>query len=236
MLEGIQFSEYSYLTIMLAKKRGHIALISVHADPAEAAAHSVANVQSAYVRKLGDGLAQRGWQVDIFTRWTAPDQPLEEEHQDGYRTIRLQAGDPTPLTDEETYHILPDVLKAFIQYQSKSGILYPLIHTHNWLSGWVGLELKDRQLIKLIHTHHGLGSDRYQDATTVPMLAKSQIATEKACRTGADRVLAIHPDTEASRSGAIAADGAATVDGLDLIYRSLLNQLHCEFFAVQSVS
>lgn len=235
-LREIQLSEYSYLKTMLAKRRGHVALISVHADPATLATNGIASVQSAYVKKLGEGLAQMGWQVDMFTRCTDPEQLSEVEHLDGCRTIRLMAGEAAPLSADDTYQVLPDFVKAFVQYQSKSGILYPLIHTHSWLSGWVGLELKQRQLIKLIHTHHALGSDRYQDATTIPMLASAQINTEKACRDGADQVIALHPDGESSHQGAIALDGAATVDELDVMYRSLLNQLHCEFFAVQSVS
>ena len=215
---------------MLAKKRGHIALISVHADPAMIEANGIASVQSAYIKKLGEGLAQAGWQVDIFTRRTDAEQPSEVEHCEGCRTIRLDAGPQTIIEADDLADYLPDFLKAFLQHQSRTGILYPIVHTNYWLSGWVGLELKKKQLLKLVHTHHVLGSDRYQHSTTVPMVASAQISAEKACKELADHIVAIHPEQDGMQSSD---QGAATVEELDELYLTLLGQLHREFFTVQ---
>jgi hypothetical protein len=218
---------------MLAKKRGHIALISVHADPAMIEANGIASVQSAYIKKLGEGLAQAGWQVDMFTRRTDAEQLSEVEHCEGCRTIRLDAGPQTIIEADELADCLPDFLKAFVQHQSRTGILYPIVHTNYWLSGWVGLELQKKQLLKLVHTHHVLGSDRYQHSTTVPMVASIQISTEKACTELADSIVSIHPSQDGIQSST--EQGAATVEELDELYLTLLGQLHREFFAEQPV-
>jgi len=77
---------------MVALTKQHIALISVHGDPAVEIGKEEAGGQNVYVRKVGEALASAGWQVDMFTRKADPQQSSIVEHSPNCRTIRLTAG------------------------------------------------------------------------------------------------------------------------------------------------
>jgi D-inositol-3-phosphate glycosyltransferase len=181
---------------MFSTNRGRIALISVHGDPAIAIGQEEAGGQNVYVRQVGEALAKKGWQVDMFARRTAPDQASIVEHQPGCRTIRLNAGKPEFIDRNELYERLPEFVESFLQFQRENNVMYPLIHTNYWLSGAVGMELRKQQLLKLIHTYHSLGVIKYQNTATIPMIAKTRLQIEKACLETADRVVATSPQEQ----------------------------------------
>ena len=70
----------------------HIALISVHGDPAVEIGKEEAGGQNVYVRQVGEALASQGWHVDMFTRCSSAEQAKIVEHGPRCRTIRLTAG------------------------------------------------------------------------------------------------------------------------------------------------
>lgn len=151
--------------------RQPIALISVDSDPA-IVGKQVASNQSLYVRKVSEALANLGWQVDIFTRKTQADDTTIVQHSPYCRTIRLNAGSQTLIPRDELFNCLPEFLEAFQKFQTKEGSNYPLIHTHYWLSGWVGLQLKSNINIQLVHTHHSF-------AIPTSTTFKNRLATEQ---------------------------------------------------------
>ncbi|MGL5794302.1 MAG: glycosyltransferase family 1 protein, partial [Waterburya sp.] len=59
---------------MSPKNNRKIALISVHSDPAIDIGKEEAGGQDVYVREVGEALARLGWEVDMFTRRTSPEQ------------------------------------------------------------------------------------------------------------------------------------------------------------------
>ncbi|HBL13025.1 MAG TPA: hypothetical protein DD379_16830 [Cyanobacteria bacterium UBA11162] len=163
--------------------RQPIALISVDSDPA-IVGKQVASNQSLSVRKVSEALANLGWQVDIFTHKTQPDDATIVQHSPYCRTIRLNAGSQTLIPRDELFNCLPEFLEAFQKFQTKEGSNYPLIHTHSWLSGWVGLQLKSNINIQLVHTHHSLA------IPTSPTL-KDRLAIEQQILQKADCIVAI---------------------------------------------
>ncbi|MGP1382318.1 MAG: glycosyltransferase family 4 protein [Thainema sp.] len=181
---------------MLSQNLNHIALISVHGDPAVEIGKEEAGGQNVYVRCVGEALARQGWQVDLFTRRTSPEQEPIVQHADNCRTIRLTAGEADFIPRDEIFNSLPIFVEQFLDTQRELGIRYPLIHTNYWLSGWVGLELKTRQNIQLVHTYHSLGAVKYQNTSMVPLIAKTRLAVEKACLEQANRVVATSPQEE----------------------------------------
>jgi len=64
----------------------HIALISVHGDPAIEIGKEEAGGQNVYVRHVGEAPAQLGWQVEMFTRKANSEQTVVE-HTPNCRTI-----------------------------------------------------------------------------------------------------------------------------------------------------
>ncbi|MBE9115516.1 glycosyltransferase family 1 protein [Lusitaniella coriacea LEGE 07157] len=178
------------------KNRGKIALISVHGDPAVEIGKEEAGGQNVYVRQVGEALARTGWQVDMFTRRTSPEQKAIVEHCPGCRTIRLTAGAETFVGRNELFKHLPEFVEAFFRFQAESNTIYPIIHTNYWLSSWVGMEIRKRQLVKLIHTYHSLGAVKYKAETTIPLIAKTRLKIEKNCLETVDRVVATSPQEQ----------------------------------------
>ena len=178
---------------MLTRNRGKIALISVHGDPAIDIGKEEAGGQNVYVREVGEALARQGWQVDMFTRCSDARQETIVEHSPNCRTIRLIAGPQSFVARQKIFEYLPEFLDAFMQFQHEQRTIYPVVHTNYWLSAWVGMELKKRQLVKHLHTYHSLGAVKYRSVTTVPLIAKTRLNIEKQCLETADKIIATSP-------------------------------------------
>lgn len=173
-----------------------VALISVQGDPAIADGTAEARGQAVYIRQIGEALARLGWQVDMLTRRTDRQQSAIVQHLPNCRTIRLSAGPATPITSDDLLGYLPEFVQAVQAFQIVEGIQYPLVHTNAWLSAWVAMALKQAQSLLHIHTEHSLGAAQYRSIGTIPLLAKTRLATERACLETADRIVATSPQEQ----------------------------------------
>ena len=178
---------------MLTRNRGKIALISVHGDPAINIGKEEAGGQNVYVREVGEALARQGWQVDMFTRCSDGKQEKVVEHSPNCRTIRLVAGPQEFVARQKIFEYLPEFLDAFVHFQHEQETIYPVVHTNYWLSAWVGMELKKRQLVRHLHTYHSLGAVKYRSVNTIPLIAKTRLQIEKQCLETADVIIATSP-------------------------------------------
>ncbi|MFB2837142.1 glycosyltransferase family 4 protein [Floridanema evergladense] len=178
---------------MFSPSKKHIALISVHGDPAIEIGKEEAGGQNVYVRQVGQALAQKGWLVDMFTRKANPQQDRIVQHSVNCRTIRLNAGPEEFVPRDDIFAFLPEFVQNFRQFQQDNQINYPIVHTNYWLSAWVGMQLKKKLDIKQVHTYHSLGAVKYKSVTTIPMIATTRLSTEKAVLETADRIVATSP-------------------------------------------
>ncbi len=178
---------------MLPNKRGKIALISVHGDPAIDVGKEEAGGQNVYVRQVGEALSRLGWQVDMFTRRSDAQQEKIVEHNPNCRTIRLTAGPAEFIERQKIYNYVSDFVNAFFDFQHETETIYPIIHTNYWLSAAVGKEIRQRQQVKTFHTYHSLGAVKYKSVTTVPMIASTRLNVEKKCLENSDVVVATSP-------------------------------------------
>jgi D-inositol-3-phosphate glycosyltransferase len=178
---------------MLPANRQAIALISDHADPAAAIGEEEAGGQNVYVRKIGEKLAELGWQVDMFTRKTDADAPSIVEHTPYCRTIRLKAGPEEFIPRDNLFDYMPEFVKSFQTWQKEQSIYYPLIHTNYWLSAWIGLELKKYSNIQLLHTYHSLGAVKYLATENRPAIADIRLQVEKDILEKGDCVVSTSP-------------------------------------------
>jgi D-inositol-3-phosphate glycosyltransferase len=174
-------------------QKQRVALISVHGDPAIEIGKEEAGGQNVYVRQVGEALSRQGWQVDMFTRRSDADQPGIVQHTPHCRTIRLTAGAEVFIPRDDLFGYLPEFVEAFQQFQQQEGVQYNLVHTNYWLSSWVGMELKRLQGVRQLHTYHSLGAVKYHSVPTIPLIAKTRLATEKTCLETADRIVATSP-------------------------------------------
>ena len=179
-----------------APMRQAIALISEHGDPAAEIGKDAAGGQNVYVRQVGEALAKLGWQVDMFTRKTKPDDAAIVQHSPHCRTIRLVAGPEQFIPRDELFPYMPEFVAALQAFQSKQGSHYPLVHTNYWMSAWVGLQLKQHSNIQLIHTYHSLGAVKYQAVPQRPAIADTRLAIERQILEQADCVVATSPQEQ----------------------------------------
>ncbi len=178
---------------MYNQQQKSIALISVHGDPAVEIGKEEAGGQNVYVRKVGEALAARGWRVDMFTRASDSQQPKIVQHAPNCRTIRIHAGPEDFISRDEIFSYRSDFVAALLKFQRREGIEYSLVHTNYWISGWVGLQLKEKLSLPMVHTYHSLGAVKYKSVSTIPMVDRTRLRVEKACLEKADRVVATSP-------------------------------------------
>ncbi|MBE9048894.1 glycosyltransferase [Nostocales cyanobacterium LEGE 11386] len=202
------------------------ALISVHGDPTAKIGQAGVGRQNVYVRELGLALAQRGCQVDMFTRREDPDQAEIVVHSPGCRTIRLTAGPAKFIPRTELFAHLPAFVAAWLEFQRQSGRNYTLLHTNYWLSGWVGLQLKSQLGLPQIHTYHSLGAVKYRGLENPPEIAALRQAVEWACLEQTDCVVSTSPQEVADLREFISLQGRIKVIpyGIDITYFGSLKQ------------
>ncbi|RCJ31323.1 glycoside hydrolase [Nostoc minutum NIES-26] len=185
----------------------HVALISVHGDPAIEIGKEEAGGQNVYVRQVGEALAKQGWKVDMFTRRANAEQATVVEHRDNCRTIRLTAGPAEFVPRDNIFGYAPEFVQQFLKFQKQSGIQYQLVHTNYWISSWVGMELKKIQGTKQVHTYHSLGAVKYKSISTIPLISKTRLAVEKAVLETAERIVATSPQEKEHMRSLVSSKG-----------------------------
>ena len=115
-----------------------------------------------YVAELSRELARRGLQLDIFTRWHEPEEPQVVTLGPNLRVVHVEAGGRGPGSKEDIYPFLPEFLHNLLAFQGQEGLSYQLVHSHYWLSGWVGTLLRRRWRVPHIVMFHTLGAVKNQ--------------------------------------------------------------------------
>jgi len=132
-----------------------VAMLSVHTSPLEQPGTGDAGGLNVYVVEVSKRLAQRGIEVEIFTRMTNGALPIQSEMAPGVRVHNVIAGPFEGLGKDD----LPGQLCAFAQgvmraEAARSEGWYDLVHSHYWLSGQVGWLAADRWRVPLVHSMH----------------------------------------------------------------------------------
>jgi D-inositol-3-phosphate glycosyltransferase len=127
-----------------------VAMVSMHTSPLATPGVGDAGGLNVYVAELARRLGERGIKVDVFTRRDAPDLPDIVDIHEHTRVIHLTAGPPARVAKEA----LPSLIDQFSAELEGRLADHDLVHTHYWLSGLVGLQLKCRHDIPLVHTMH----------------------------------------------------------------------------------
>ncbi len=91
-----------------------------------------------YVRDLSRELGRQGMTVDVFTRLVDPALPEVVELSRGVRVINLPACDVGPMDKNQVFDCLPEFVGRVRQFAAEHDLKYRYIHSHYWLSGWVG--------------------------------------------------------------------------------------------------
>jgi D-inositol-3-phosphate glycosyltransferase len=168
-----------------------VAMLSVHTCPLAALGGKQTGGMNVYVRELARALGRMGVAVDIFTRSQDPAIPRVVGFADGVRVVHLPAGPQAPIPRERVHDHLDEFIDGVEAWRIARGVEYDLLHAHYWLSGVVGLALRDRWGAPLLQMFHTLGRVKNSVAPragewepAVRMTEESTLVTE------ADRIVA----------------------------------------------
>lgn len=138
------------------RARRALAVVSVHASPLGALGEGENGGMNLSIRRLCEGLAERGIPSDVFIRRDDPGAPAEELICSGSRLVRLDAGPARPLPKQEVLGHLPQFTSALLAHAESEGREYRLLHSHYWLSGWVARRAVQRWGVPWVHSFHTL--------------------------------------------------------------------------------
>ncbi|HEX2090347.1 MAG TPA: glycosyltransferase [Actinomycetota bacterium] len=139
-----------------------VAVISVHTSPGEQPGTGDAGGMNIYILSVARRLAEQGIAVDVFTRSRSTDAPDVEPLSPGSRLIRIPAGPRGPVNKEDLPRLLPSFLGGVLAHAAGDDhhgahSPYDVVHSHYWLSGWVGTHAKEIWGAPHVASFHTLG-------------------------------------------------------------------------------
>ncbi len=138
-----------------------VALICFHTCPLAAPGEGKAGGMNVYVKELSRNLGSQGIKVDIFTRCHQEHEEGLSELDENVRVAHLKGGPPDAPLDS-LFSYLPFFLDALYSFRRKEGIAYQAIHSHYWLSGWVGRKASEEWGVPHVVTFHTLAEIKMQ--------------------------------------------------------------------------
>jgi len=200
-----------------------VAFITLHACPLAAPGQGKSGGMNVYVRQLATALGEMGMKIDIFTREHLDVVNRVETIGPNVRVIHLKAGEPDAHLGD-LYAFLPDFLEQLNDFREEEGWEYDVVHSHYWLSAWVGRELSQAINVPHVVTFHTLSLIKMQsrageiEQTERPVVEAEVMAT-------ADHIIAFSPherDAMARLYGADARKVSLVPCGVDLeVFRPL---------------
>src|SRR5207342_2067891 len=134
-----------------------VAVMSVHTSPMDQPGSGDSGGLNVYIRAVTERLARRGVAVDLFTRCRGGDTHDVREIAPGIRVVSVKAGPCTPVPKEVLPRFLPEFLGGVLRIAREDGGGYDIVHSHYWLSGWVGRAAKQAWDAPLVASFHTLG-------------------------------------------------------------------------------
>jgi D-inositol-3-phosphate glycosyltransferase len=186
-----------------------VAVISLHTSPRDQPGTGDSGGMNVYILEVAARLAKQGVAVDIFTRHQGTG-PEVERVAPGARLIQVPAGPRGPVPKEDLPALLPEFLDGVLSQAAASGdrrVAYDVVHSHYWLSGWVGERAKEIWRAPLVASFHTLGKVKnftlaLDDRPEPP----ARLDGEQRVIRGADRILAPTPVEAAHLVGLYGAD------------------------------
>lgn len=137
-----------------------VAFVSIHSSPLDTPGAGDAGGMNVYIDNLARTLAIRDIAVDVFTLPRPGGAVGETDVAPGYRVIEVDAGGGD--SAEVVSAFAEGVAKWIVEHEARPEI----VHSHYWLSGWVGVLLQHALGVPLAISFHTLG--RVKEATRAP--------------------------------------------------------------------
>ncbi|MEN9742081.1 MAG: D-inositol-3-phosphate glycosyltransferase MshA, partial [Actinomycetota bacterium] len=138
-----------------SRRLERIAILSVHTSPLHQPGTGDSGGMNVYISETSKRIAQRGIEVEIFTRATSPKDDERIELAPGVTVRNIAAGPFEGLRKEDLPAQLCAVTAGVLRAEAaKREGFYDLLHSNYWLSGQVGWIAQERWGVPLVHTMH----------------------------------------------------------------------------------
>ena len=177
-----------------------VAFISVHGCPFARLGGKDTGGMNVYLLRVAKELAATGVGVDIYTRSHNPGDAEVFEIGDDVRLVHIDAG-PLNEPKEGLFNYLPDFLQNLYYFIHRTGVQYDVVHSHYWLSGWVGSRFAGALELPHVVTFHTLAEAKRQATNEEPDVS-ARYVTERKVANDADFVVCFteHEATLLARS------------------------------------
>lgn len=159
-----------------------------------------------YVRELSKAMGELGIQVDIFTREHEGAEDRIQQISPNVRVVHLPGG-PHESGVAELFVHLPHFLAELRSFRKGEGLAYDVVHSHYWLSAWVGQRLAQGLGIPHAVTFHTLALIKMQSRAGETEPEERQVVERDAMLT-ADRIVAFSGHERDAMSRLYGADPA----------------------------
>ena len=184
-----------------------VAVMSVHTSPMDQPGTGDSGGMNVYIRAVTERLALRGVEVDLFTRCRGGDTHEVREIAPGIRVVSVKAGPCAPVPKDALPRFLPEFLGGLLSIERQDRRAYDIVHSHYWLSGWVGRAAKEVWDVPLVASFHTLGKVKnYSLARGEAAEPAIRLQGEERVIAQADRILAPTPSEAAQLVGLYRAD------------------------------
>ncbi len=171
-----------------------IAFLSMHTSPLGNPGSGDAGGLNVYVRGLALAMLGEGIEVDVYTRRTNDADPDVIEVVEGCRVHHIAAGPAAPLSIADQIPWTRTFAERVIE-RLRNEPTVDLVHSHYWLSGWVGALAKRALGLPHVISFHTLGRvkeiNRRHDDQPEPLV---RIVTETEVISEADCIIASTSD------------------------------------------
>ncbi|MEW6142684.1 MAG: glycosyltransferase [Chloroflexota bacterium] len=167
----------------------NLAMIAVHSCPLGKVGSHDTGGMNVYLRETALQLAERKCRVDIFTRTHDSDHDCIVNLGDGVRIIHVEEGIDQALPKEALYAYFERYTCSIEEFRKSEGGAYDLVHSHYWVSGPVGQELKTGWRVPHVVTFHTLGAVKNLVGAGEPE-TDLRIVSEKEVANHCDRIIA----------------------------------------------
>jgi D-inositol-3-phosphate glycosyltransferase len=133
------------------------AILSVHTSPIDQPGTGDSGGMNVYIRSVATRLEERGVDVDLFTRCRGGVDHETKHLTKHAHVVSIKAGPCEPIPKNELPRYLPEFLGGVIRHAKMNDRPYDLVHSHYWLSGWVGNALRELWGVPLVSSFHTLG-------------------------------------------------------------------------------
>jgi D-inositol-3-phosphate glycosyltransferase len=132
-------------------------VLAVHTSPVDQPGTGDSGGMNVSIRSVAERLAGKGIEVDLFTRCRGGETHDVREIAPGIRVVSAKGGPCHPIPKSAVQRYLPEFLGGVLRVARENGNRYDLVHSHYWLSGWVGRAAKEILGVPLVASFHTLG-------------------------------------------------------------------------------